>query len=408
MIRRLLPLILILSAAAAAAPGERANGAEAALFRTLQAIEQNRRGAALDEVERLIAERPNFRLAHLIRGDLLLARVRPINALGNTGHGARERLEELRTEASLRLHALREPPAANLVPRSLLQLAPGQKHAVMVDAGRSRVYVLENAPAGVRVVADYYATLGRQGIEKIREGDQKTPIGVYFITSAIPGAKLPDLYGWGAFPINYPNEWDRLAGRTGYGIWLHGVPSDTYARAPRVSDGCVALANPDIEALGARVHPGATPVVIAERIEWVSPPQVSTERDAFLRQFEAWRTDWESRDADRYLAHYASGFRSGAMDLGAWAAHKRKVNAAKKWIKVAAAELSVFRHPGREELMVVGFDQEYRSDSFSQRTRKRQYWVREAGRWKIVYEGPVRGGATALPESYARASQARR
>ncbi len=384
------------------------NGADGALLRTLQAIEQSRRADALAEVERLIAERPNFRLAHLIRGDLLLARVRPIEALGNTGHAARERLQELRQEASLRVRALREPPAAELIPRNLVQVPPSVTNVIAVDAGRSRVYVLENSAAGARVVADYYATLGRQGIEKVREGDQKTPLGVYFVTSHIPGAKLPDLYGWGAFPINYPNEWDRLAGKTGYGIWLHGVPSDTYARAPRVSDGCVALANPDIEAMAARVQPGATPVVIAESIEWVEPGRVRAEREEFLRGLEAWRADWESRDTGRYLAHYAKGFRSGAMDLEAWGAHKRKVNASKKWIRVEVSGASALRYPGREALMVVTFDQTYRSDSFSQRTRKRQYWVRETGRWKIAYEGPVRGGATALPESYARASRAAR
>jgi murein L,D-transpeptidase YafK len=401
-------LLFAALAAPAAFAADRINGAEGALARTLQAIEQNRRSDALAEIDRLIAERPNFRLAHLIRGDLLLARVRPIEALGNTGHAARERLEELRAEASLRLRALREPPPAALVPRNLVQLAPGVKHLFAVDAGRSRVYVLENTAAGARVVADFYATLGKQGIEKVREGDQKTPLGVYFVTSRIPGAKLPDLYGWGAFPINYPNEWDRLAGKTGYGIWLHGVPSDTYARAPRVSDGCVALANPDIEAMGAWVEPGATPVLIAEAIEWVSPQALRAERDDFLKSLEAWRADWESRDPNRYLAHYAKGFRSGKMDLEAWSAHKRKVNASKKWIKVALSGASVLRYPGRAALMVATFDQSYRSDRFSQQTRKRQYWVRESGRWKIGYEGPVKGGAIALPESYARASRAAR
>jgi murein L,D-transpeptidase YafK len=393
---------------AAAAPGEPINGADGALLRTLRAIGESRRAEALAEVERLIAERPNFRLAHLIHGDLLLARVRPIDVLGNTGHAARERLQELRWEASLRLRASRDTLPANLVPRNLVQVPPSVKHVIAVDAGRSRVYLLENSATGARVVADFYATLGKQGIEKVREGDQKTPLGLYFVTSHIPGAKLPDLYGWGAFPINYPNEWDRLAGKTGYGIWLHGVPSDTYARAPRVSDGCIALANPDIEAMAGRVHPGATPVVIAESIEWVEPGRVRAERDAFLGSLEAWRADWESRDTGRYLAHYAKGFRSGNMDLGAWSAHKRKVNAGKKWIKVGLSEPAVFRYPGRQDLMVATFEQTYRSDSFSQHTRKRQYWLRESGRWKIAYEGPVKGGATALPESYTRALRAQR
>lgn len=242
------------------------NGAEAQLKLVFERVEQRQLNAALDELDRLVARYPNFRLAHLVRGDLLLARARPIELFGNTGHAARERLDELRAEAYVRLRAFNDQPRSNLIPRYLLRFAPSQKHAIVVDAGRSRVYVYENAGGTPRIVTDYYTTLGKRGIEKLSEGDKKTPIGVYYVTSRISGSKLPDLYGWGAFPINYPNEWDRMLGKTGYGIWLHGVPSDTYARAPLASDGCIALANPDIENLGKRVQVGMTPVIIAESV----------------------------------------------------------------------------------------------------------------------------------------------
>jgi len=357
--------------------------------------------AALDEVDRLITRYPNFRLAHLVRGDLLLARVRPIAGFGNTAQDANGRLGELRAEAILRLRAYDAHPPEDQVPRYLLNLDPRQKHAIVIDGSRSRVYVYENANGTPRLVEDYYTSLGKFGVEKQREGDKKTPIGVYHVVSRIPGSKLPDLYGWGAFPLNYPNEWDRRLGRTGYGIWLHGVPSDTYARAPLASDGCVALANPDIELLAKRVRVGATPVIIAERVEWLAPEAWRAERDAFMQQLEAWRKDWESLDTERYLARYAKGFRSGAMDLAAWRAHKRKVGAAKTSIRVSLDNLGVFRSPGRQELVEVSFDQDYRSNNLSQRTRKRQYWVQEDGRWKIAYEAPV-GTAVkvALPESF--------
>jgi murein L,D-transpeptidase YafK len=249
-------------------------------------------------------------------------------------------------------------------------------------------------------VGDYYTTLGKYGIEKTREGDRKTPIGVYHVTSRIPGSKLPDLYGWGAFPINYPNEWDRRTGKTGYGIWFHGVPSDTYARAPWASDGCVALANPDIKDLAKRVQVGATPVIIAERVEWLTQAAWQAERDAFMSQFQTWRADWESLDTDRYLDHYAGNFRSDGMDLAAWREHKRRVNAGKTWIKVSLNNVTAFRSPGKQSLIAVTFLQDYRSNNLSQRARKRQYWVEEDGRWKIAYEAPIRRFAIALPESF--------
>lgn len=401
-------LVIAVSAVHAGQPQDSAslNGADAQLKLVFEQVERRRINAALDEVDRLIASHPNFRLAHLVRGDLLLARARPISAFGNTGHAARERLDELRAEALARLRAYGVHPPTDLIPRYLLWFSPAQRHAVIVDGGRSQVYVYENAGGTPRLVENYYATLGKYGIEKDREGDKKTPVGVYYVTSQIPGSKLPDFYGWGAFPINYPNEWDRLRGKTGYGIWLHGVPSDTYARAPWASDGCIALANPDIENLGKSVQPGVTPVIIAERVEWVTQKIWRAERDVFMLQFQTWRADWESLDADRYLAHYASAFRSDGMDLAAWQAHKRRVNAGKSWIEVSLSKVTVFRSPGKQSLVTVTFDQDYRSSNLTQKTRKRQYWVEEAGRWKIAYEAPASGRVKlALPESFPRESR---
>ncbi|MGH8721953.1 MAG: hypothetical protein ACREU4_08210, partial [Burkholderiales bacterium] len=190
---------------------------EAQLQQAIEAVLQGRLSAALGEVDRLVSQYPNFRLAHLVRGDVLLARARPIESFGNTGHALPERLRELRDEAAARLRAAKVPPPAGQVPRAFLQFAPGERHAFLVDAGVSRVYVFENADGTPRLVQDFYATLGRNGIAKEREGDRKTPIGVYGVTSHIAGSKLPDLYGWGAFALSYPNEWDRLQGRTGYG-----------------------------------------------------------------------------------------------------------------------------------------------------------------------------------------------
>jgi murein L,D-transpeptidase YafK len=403
---RLTGIALLASGAAGAAPGEL--DAETRFQRALQYVVAQRQVDALRETDQLLLAFPNFRLAHLLRGDLLAARIGEIGEFGNTGHASRGRLTELREEALARLRAYRDPPPKGLVPRDLLVLSPETQHAVVIDASRARVFVYENGNGVPRLVADYYTTLGKRGIDKLREGDQKTPIGVYHVVSSIPGSRLPDLYGWGALPIDYPNEWDRRAGKTGHGIWLHGVPSDTYARAPWASDGCVALANPEIAELAKRVQVGATPVIIAQRLDWVTPESLRAEREAFLRQFEAWREDWESREMDRYFTHYAREFAAGAQDFERWKARKRRIDASKSWVEVEVSGLSVLRSPGEHAAIQVTFDQTYRSNNLSQRTRKRQYWVQEDGRWRIAYEAPVRASAVRVPASYpAGAAQGR-
>jgi len=202
---------LISSAAFAATPEDR-------LSTVFQSIEANRLDEALQRVDALIREYPNFRLAHLVRGDLLLARAKPLETFGNVAKTVpTEKIDGLREEALARLRAARSRPGEDRLPRYVLQLHPEQKHVLVVDSRSSRLYVFGNDKGMPRLVADYYVTLGKNGMEKTREGDQKTPVGVYHVTANLPRKKLTDFYGSGAFPINYPNEWDRRQGRSKYG-----------------------------------------------------------------------------------------------------------------------------------------------------------------------------------------------
>jgi len=73
-------------------------------------------------------------------------------------------------------------------------------------------------------------------------------------------------------------------------------------------------------------------------------------------------------------------------DLAAWSTHKRKVNAGKSWVKVGVANVSLFGLAEGEDTLVVTFEQDYRSSNLSNRTTKRQYWAREDGRWRVVFE----------------------
>lgn len=372
-----------------ASGGLRASAADAdmALGEVIRDIEHRKTDDALKKVDALLLRYPNFRLAHLIRGDLLLARTRPLSAFGDSPEAPAEKLADLREEAIARLKAYRNRPPSNYVPRYLLQMEPDQKFAIVVDTQRSRLYIYQNDNGRPRFVADYYIAHGKLGAEKTREGDKRTPVGVYHVTANLPRQKLSDFYGSGAFPINYPNEWDRQQGRNGHGIWLHGTPSDTYSRPPRASDGCVVLTNQDLDTLSGYLQVGLTPVIISNTIEWLSLDDWASERTALNREIEAWRKDWESRDVDRYLAHYSRSFRNNEGDYGQWAQQKRLVAAGKSWVKVDLSKLSVFRNPGKQDMIVVTFEQDYRSNNLSNVLKKRQYWVKEGGRWKIIYEG---------------------
>jgi murein L,D-transpeptidase YafK len=385
--KTLLAGALGLASACFLAPAQADQSADELLGSVFTEIENNRLDLALNHVEALLRAKPNFRLAYLIKGDLLLARGRELKAFGNAPRGSSARLDDLRAEALVRLHAYRDRPSKDRVPRYLMQMPADQRYAIVVDNKRSRLYLYQNENGRPRFVADYYISIGKRGGEKRREGDDKTPVGVYHVTASLPRSKLSDLYGSGAFPISYPNEWDKRHGRNGHGIWLHGTPSNTYSRAPRASNGCVVLANADLDALSKKLQVGLTPVIISEQVEWLSLDDWNTERNALNAEIENWRSDWESLDTERFLTHYSSKFSAGHENFSDWRRHKRQVNSGKTWIKLGLSNMSVFRNPGGDELVVVTFDQDYRSSNLSNKMKKRQYWTKEGGKWRIIYEG---------------------
>jgi murein L,D-transpeptidase YafK len=361
-------------------------GTEAQLVKSLQAINNNHLDIALNEVDSLLRINPNFKLAQLVKGDLLMAHAGVIDNFGSAANAPHDKIEDLRDEARARLRRVLSQSDTRLRPHFLWQLDAHQKYALVVDTSRSTLFVYENVDGEPRYVTDFYITIGKLGTEKYSSGDQRTPIGVYFVKAELPKKRLADMYGSGAYPLSYPNEWDRRNKRAGSGIWLHGTPSGTYSRPPRASNGCVVLANDDLNKLAPYLQVGITPVIITNQMDW-NNEQDQIERASLLQEVEQWRKDWASLDTDAYLKHYARNFSSNNIDYPAWAKQKQLVNSAKSWVKVGIANVSMFTYPEQPNMVVVNFEQDYGSNNLSNRMKKRQYWIKQDNRWQIIYEG---------------------
>ena len=374
---------LAISAAAGAAAAE--PHPEVQLLAALDDLNNGKVNEAWQTLDALVKRQPNFRLARLFHGELLAAR---------EGHPAREvaalsgaEFDSLVEEARLRLQTHTSAIPADAVPDVLLHLSKAHRHAVIVDLPRARLYLIENAGSGLRVIRSYYASIGKGGWGKRLAGDNRTPVGVYNVTGFIRDETLPELYGAGAFPVSYPNVWDRRLKYTGSGIWLHGVPRDTFNRAPRSSEGCVTLANEDLLDLKPFLVMGKTPVVFTDSLSWRSKELGWDQRAEFMAQVEGWRARWSAKDTDGYLAYYADDFETDGMAKPAFVEHKRRVNAGKKFIDVQLDDVDLFRYPGGDGLMLARFTQRYRSDNFSTTAAKEQFWRRTPdGRWRIVKE----------------------
>lgn len=362
---------------------------EALLIDIYKDLGANRLSEAQAKADALVAAYPTFRLGHLVRGDLLLMHARPVRNFGAMADGPADKLKELRDEAMVRIRSLQEKPDPNLIPKSVLQVGDDQKNVLVVDTTRSRMYVYENQDGDLKYMTDYYISQGRLGANKTKSGDQRTPIGVYYVNNRIPGPKLPDFYGTGALPLSYPNEWDKRNGRSGYGIWLHGTPSDNFSRPPLSSDGCVVLANPDLQSLYSTAEVGKTVVVISQNVQFVNKDSLAKERDAASSMLEQWGQSLENADADKVLSYYSPEFRSAqGENLATWFGRQQKSLNGARYTSVKLRDVSLFRYPGAPEDMIVStFTQESAVGKSKNAIRKRQYWVREGSQWKIIYEG---------------------
>ena len=196
---------------------------EALLAQSMLAITHNRPDQALSDVDSLLKINPKFKLAQLVKGDLLLAHARPLTTFGDAPDAPRGRVADFRAEARVRLQRYQEKLPTTLEPKYLWKLDSSQHYAIVVDTSKSTLYLYRNDHGTPRYVTDFYITSGKKGADKKSEGDDKTPVGVYYIESHLPKSKLSDLYGDSAYPLSYPNVWDRRHGRNGHGIWLHGT-----------------------------------------------------------------------------------------------------------------------------------------------------------------------------------------
>ncbi|NOR52210.1 MAG: L,D-transpeptidase family protein, partial [Gammaproteobacteria bacterium] len=301
---------------------------EAALLHGLVKFKSGDLSGALSELEQLARRAPNFHLVNLILGDLYQARLKPISIVGASSqlnHQVNEKaLQQLRNEADARLNSFVESLSGSRLPRALIHLDSSVGSAILVDKSAHRLYLYRWDEHGARPYLErhFYVSTGKlEGNKQIR-GDLKTPEGVYFITRHIADEQLPEKYGVGAFPMNYPNELDRRLGKTGYGIWLHGTGREFYSRPPLDSEGCVVLPNIDLTKVEDYLRPGKTPVIVTEKIEWMDESQWGELHDGIMLAIERWRRDWESGDVERYLAHYADGFWSKKENLASWQMRK--------------------------------------------------------------------------------------
>ena len=119
-----------------------------------------------------------------------------------------------------------------------------------------------------------------------------------------------------------------------------------------------------------------------------TPPTPMPEAPPFQERIErfiyGWKEAWEQKDLDKYIACYATDFRSRGMDREAWKRHREGLNQKYRSIRVNISDLKVLAVT--RESVTVRFKQDYRADGYRDYGLKQIVLVNKGDDWKIRKE----------------------
>lgn len=207
----------------------------------------------------------------------------------------------------------------------------------------------------------YDAFTGKLKGDKVREGDLKTPIGIYQITQKLSkDTKLDPFYGPLAFVTSYPNIYDSYRGKNGSGIWIHGLPSEDRDEFTR---GCIAIDNSSIECLDRNIDIDKTVLIIDDTKvkQNISKDTLSS----ILAQLYSWRYSWIYDDIEGYLSFYSPEFvRSDGMNIEEFRKYKTRVFKKVEKKTIIFNDINVLPYPNTSNIYQINFKEFYRSDTF--------------------------------------------
>ena len=221
--------------------------------------------------------------------------------------------------------------------------------------------------------------------EKLLEGDLKTPVGVYDITSRFTPPTT--YYGPVAFSLSYPNLYDKLRERTGSGIWIHGYPMEGDVRENELETrGCLAMKNDILENFEDIVQNNKAIVIISEN---GAPKSNRDDIAVILAELFAWKEAWTKSDLDRYIGFYHSDFRRfDGMKLAEFTQMKKRIFSKNESKIIEFQNFNITPYPNTDDKNIyrVNFSEKYRADSYKFNGDKTLYVEVADNKMKILVE----------------------
>ncbi|MCR8679115.1 MULTISPECIES: L,D-transpeptidase family protein [Campylobacter] len=255
---------------------------------------------------------------------------------------------------------------------------------IVADKTAKNISVNQYEDGKLKEVKNSEIITGLMG-EKLLEGDLKTPVGVYDITRRFTPPTT--YYGPVAFSLSYPNLYDKLRKRTGYGIWIHGYPMEGDVRENELeTKGCIAMKNDILESFEDIVQNNSAIVIISEDGK---PKSSNLDIAVIFAQLFAWKDAWTKSDLDRYIGFYHSDFRRfDGMKLAEFTQMKKRVFSKNESKIIEFQNFNITPYPNTDDKNIyrVNFSEKYRADSYKFNGDKTLYVEVADNKMKILVE----------------------
>ena len=260
--------------------------------------------------------------------------------------------------------------------------ANSKANILIVDKSKQMLFVKKRGSTdSVEQFEKFRITTGKVYGNKEKAGDLKTPEGIYYIVGKILGSKLPEKYGPLAFVLNYPNPVDRIFGRTGSNIWIHGRNEEI---VDRQTEGCISLENNYILNLAPFITINKTPVIIVDSLENLNEVEYQQEIRMWDNIMQSWSNAWETGDTLTYFHFYSSFFKDeSGRGLKFFKNRKKVLEALYEWKKITIDNIVVL---SSEYEARVQFNQKYYCPKFYSSGVKTLTFVPVDSAWEIVKE----------------------
>lgn len=211
--------------------------------------------------------------------------------------------------------------------------------------------------------------VGKAKGDKKIEGDLKTPIGAYKLTKRI--TNVDPFYGPLALATNYPNLYDKSQGKTGHGIWIHGLPLNQ--ERDDYTQGCIALDNTKIKKLDKAINIKNSILVISEKkLSTVSKEDMSIVLSSIFK----WRDAWVESDITSYLSFYAKEFKkSNGQSLQKFSNYKKRIFRKNDKKSIEFSNINIIPYPNdlNKKLYKVLMDEKYKTKNHKFNGKKELY-----------------------------------